>query len=98
MIWSEFRVEITALAMDGAGALRIRGSVGAWTKDHRLSGVQIAYVRGDSMASVVYSGPKGEFDIATEPGDAAKLVLSHTFFRSLELDLVQLARAARPAS
>lgn len=94
IVLSEFRVVITELSRDGAGTLRIRGSV-AGPPGLPLVTARIAYVRGDSTAAAVHSGSGGEFSIIAEPGDNAKLVVSQVMFRSLELDLRRLARAAR---
>jgi hypothetical protein len=92
LIWSEFRVVITDVTADSTGALRIRGFVSR-TEGIPLPGVQIAEERGGITSGVVYSGLTGDFEITAQPGDAAKLVVSRTWYRPLELDLSQLARA-----
>lgn len=97
MVWSEFRVVITELVMDAAGELRIRGFVSR-TEGIPLPDVTIAQMRGDTSVATAHSGPTGGFEITTQPGDAARLVVSRTFYRPLELDLARLARAATPAS
>jgi hypothetical protein len=95
IVMGEFHVVLTDLALDGTGVLRLRGTVAL---DHPGTGLVLAQIREQRKGSavrVVRADGTESFDLVAPTGKSAVVALSALGFRTLEIDLNRLARAAR---
>jgi hypothetical protein len=91
----EFRIQLTGLALDDAGRLRITGLVTNADPQRQDPVVVVVETRQGEATRHVYTAVRGHLDVTVEADEGAVLVMRLIGFRTLELDLDQLASIAR---
>lgn len=91
----EFRIHLTELAVDDSGRLRIVGTVANADPQRQDPQVVVVETRQGDATRHVYTAVRGHLDVTVGADEGAVLVLRLIGFRTLELDLNQLASIAR---
>ena len=94
----EFRIELTGLFLDDAGRVRIEGSVVNANPQREDPVFVVVATRRAGATQRAYTAVRGHLDVTVEADEPTVLVLSLLGFRTLELDLNQLASIARRPS